>query len=469
MELHSYLAGLRKHSIAIIVMVVLGAGLSLLLFWRTPATYAAQVQFYVSTPLPEGSNAQAAGQFAQARVNSYVVLLSSEELASRVIRATGVDLDATEVADRITARANSDTVLVTATVSDQIPERSLQIATGIGTEFPTMVDELDNAGRDSSVVVIHIVSGPTLLADQVSPSLRLYLLTGLAAGLVLGVGYAMLRQVLDTSIHTPAQASDATGVPVLASLPLDPEVQKAPLIIGAQSMSHRAEAHRKLRTNLQFVDAAQNASSILITSSVPNEGKSLTAVNLALSLVETGEKVVLVDADMRKPRLSRYLDLASEVGLSNLLAGQAELDQVIQPWGEQGLACIASGSVPPNPAELLGSKRMSDLIQELKGRFDRIVIDAPPILPVADAIVVSREVDGVVVVVRAHKTPRNEVSHAAASLTTVGATVVGAVLNMRKVSRFDREYGSNYRYSVKSNGFLGRIRRRSAEEIGVIE
>lgn len=466
MELQSYLATLRKHLIAIIIAVLLGAGIALLLYWRTPATYASQVQFYVSTPLPEGTNAQSAGQFAQARVNSYVELLSSEELASRVAQSMGVDLDAAAVAKEISATAEVSTVLVTATVTDQIPERSLLIAKGLGSEFPAMVDELDNAGRNSAVVVIHIVSGPTLLPGQVSPNLRLYLLVGLASGLVLGIGYAMLRQVLDTSIHTPAEASAATGVPILASLPLDPEVKHSPLIVGSQATSHRAEAHRKLRTNLQFVDAAQNASSILITSSVPGEGKSITAVNLALSLVETGEKVLLIDADMRKPQVSRYLDLANDVGLSNVLAGQAEFGEVLQAWGGQGLSVLASGSVPPNPAELLGSRRMRDLLGELKDQFDRIVIDAPPILPVADAVVVSREVDGVVLVVRAHKTPRNEVSHAAASLDAVEAPTVGAVLNMRKVSRFDREYGSNYRYAVKPKGLsaFGRILRRRGEE-----
>ncbi len=469
MELQAYLATLRKHLVAIIIAVVLGGATGLLLYWRTPATYASQVQFYVSTPLPDGTNPQSVGQFAQARVDSYVVLLSSEELASRVIRATGLDLDPSDVAQKISAEAGVNTVLVNATVTDQNAQRSLTIAQGVSTTFPKMVDELDNAGRQNALVVIHIVSGPTLLPGQVSPSLRLYLLLGLGAGLVLGVGYALLRGLLDTSVHTAVEASESTGVPVLASLPLDADMKRSPLIVGAQSTSPRAEAHRKLRTNLQFVDVAQNASSILITSSVPGEGKSITAVNLALSLVESGERVLLIDADMRKPQVSRYLDLANDVGLSNVLAGQAELDQVIQLWGDQGLHVLASGSVPPNPAELLGSTRMRDLLRDLNERFDRLVIDSPPILPVTDAVVISREVDSVLLVIRAHKTPRSEVSHAAAALSAVQAPVVGAVLNMRKSSGLDRSYNGNYRYASTptSTGRFGSVFRRRADESGV--
>ncbi len=447
MDLQSYLATLRKHLIFIIVAVALGAGVAMLIFWRTPPTYASQIQFYVSTPLPEGTNAQSAGQFAQARVNSYVQLLSSEVLGARVVKATGVDLTAGEVAKRISATADVNTVLLTATATDQSPDRSLAIARGVGIAFGTMVDELDNAGRNSALVVIHTVSGPTLLSGKVAPSLRLYLLIGIASGLVIGVGYALLREILDTTVRTSAEARSASGVPVLGSIPLDSEFKRSPLIIGSQTTTPRAEAHRKLRTNLEFVDAAQNAATILITSSLPNEGKSITAVNLALSLVEAGQRTLLVEADMRKPQLSKYLDLANDVGLSNLLAGQADLADVVQPWGKQGLFVLASGSTPPNPAELLGSQRMRDLLAQLSTEYDRVVLDSPPILPVTDAVVLARQANCVLLVVRAHKTSRSDVDHAATALNAVGAPLVGAVLNMRKVARSDQEYGNNYRYS----------------------
>lgn len=464
MDLHTYLATLRKHLGLILALLILGAGVAGLLYWRTPATYASSIEFYVSTPLPEGTSAQSAGQFAQARVNSYVELLTSEDLGARVAQTTGIDLSARDVAKRVTADAGANTVLVTATVLDESPERSLAIARGIGMAFPKMVDELDNGGRSTAVVVIHIVSGPTLLPGRAAPDLRIYLLVGIAASLVIGVGYAIFRELLDTSIGTSNQASEAAGVPILGSLPLDPEFKRSPLIIGAQAASPRAEAHRKLRTNLQFVDATQAAATILVTSALPSEGKSITAVNLALSLIEAGERVLIVDADMRKPQISRYLDLANDVGLSNVLAGQAELDEVIQPWGNQGLFVLASGSVPPNPAELLGSQRMRDVLAEVGTRYDRVVVDSPPILPVTDAIVLSREVDGVLLVIKAHKTSRVDVGHAASALKGVSAPFAGAILNMRKVAKSDQEYGTTYRYGAGPAGSaIGRLGRRRAE------
>lgn len=465
MDLHTYLATLRKHLLLICVAVVVSVGIALLAYWRTPPTFASRIQFYVSTPLPEGTNAQSAGQFAQARVNSYVELLSSEELGSRVLEVTDdVALSANDVAKRVTADANVNTVLVTATVTDGSPQRSLSIARGVGIAFPKMVDELDNSGRTTALVVIHIVSGPTLLSGQVAPDLRFFLLVGIAGGLFIGVGYAVFRELLDTSISTSGEAHEAAGVPILGSLPLDTDLKRSPLIIGSQATTPRAEAHRKLRTNLQFVDAAQNASSILITSSLPSEGKSITAVNLALSLVELGQRTILVDADMRKPQISRYLDVANDVGLSNLLAGQAQLDQVVQPWGNQGLFVLASGSVPPNPAELLGSPRMRELLDQLGKDYDRVVLDSPPILPVTDAVVIARQTNSVLLVIRAHQTPRSDVNHAVAALQAVGAPLVGAVLNMRKVTRSDQEYGATYRYGVgPATRSFGKLRRRSEE------
>lgn len=444
MDLNAYLAALRKHLIVICAATLIGVGGSLALFWRTPPIYASTIQFYVSTPLPDGTNAQAAGQFAQARVNSYVKLLSSEELASRVVRFAGLDLDPIDVAREISAEADVNTVLVTAQVTDQIPARAQKIAEGLAAEFGPMVDELDNAGRQNALVVINIVSGPSLQSRPVAPDLRLFVLVGLAVGLIAGVGYALLRELLDTSISTSTEAQEVTGSPVLGTIPFDPLVRKNPLIIGNETMSARAEAYRKLRTNLQFIGAAQSADSILVTSSLPGEGKSVTAVNLALSLVELGQRTLLIDADMRKPQISNYLDIANEVGLSNVLAGQLQPADAVQAWGDQGLYVLPSGTIPPNPSELLGSERMKTLLAQFGTEYDHVILDSPPVLPVTDAAVAARQVDAVLVVIRADYTPRNDVSHAISALYAVKAPVVGTLLNMRKIGRTDQEYGRDY-------------------------
>lgn len=440
MELRNYFKILRNHIILIAISSIVALGIGAILYSRTPSTYAADIQFYVSTPQPEGTNAQATGLFAQNRVNSYVLLLTSEELARRIIDQGGIDLTPTQVASRIRADADVNTVLISVTVTDTDRERAFRIAQGIGKTLGPMVDTLDNAGRRSSLVVINIVSGPTLRPAPVGPDLKLYLGIGLAAGLLVSVAYAFLRELLDASIRSSSEATTLLGVPVLGSLPLDPSVKKSPLITGSETLSIRAESFRKLRTNLQFVAAAHAADLILITSALPQEGKSLTSVNLSLSLVEFGSRTLLIDADLRKPRASAYLGMDSSIGLSNVLAGHVEVDEAIQKYDEN-LDVLPSGSIPPNPSELLGSDRMRHLMESLRPRYDHIIMDTPPILPVADAAVASTVVDAVLLVVALGKTSRTSAAHAARALQAVQAPLVGTVLNMQRIDRSEAAYG----------------------------
>ena len=400
MDLRTYLAAIRKSWLLIVVTTLLGAVAGTAAYLVTPATYATTIDFYVSTPAEKGSNPASAGQFGEARVNSYIVLLSSEEMAKRVVDTTGLDLTPQQVARKIEASTELNTVIVTATVTDGSPQRSLQLAQGLAEGFPELVDELDNQGRDTDIVVIHVVSGPTLQANPISPDPRIYIGLGIAAGLVLGLVIAILREVFDNSVRTVESAQRLIGAPVIGTIPYDAETKRSPLIVGDESNSLRSEAYRQLRTNLQFINAARSANTIMITSSVPLEGKSTTAVNLALTFVEFGERVLLIDADLRRPQLSLLLNMKSDVGLTNVLADQIELDDAIQPWQDARLSLLASGSVPPNPSELLGSARMGELIEKVQERFDKIVIDTPPVLPVTDAAVAAAYAEAVVVVVR---------------------------------------------------------------------
>lgn len=454
MDLRTYLAALRKSWLMILIATVLGTAAGTVLYLNTPPTYATTIDFYISTPTPDTSNPQAAGQFAEARVNSYIVLLSSEQMGRRVVDLTGLDLTPQQVARQIEASSQLNTVIVTATVTNGDPERSVQIAQGVAEGFPDLVDELDNQGRRSDVVVISVVSGPTLQRTPVSPDPKIYIGLGILGGLVLGLVVAILREVLDNSVRTVESAQRLVGAPVLGTIPYDPDTRRTPLIVGEEAASLRSEAYRQLRTNLQFINAARSANVIMITSSVPIEGKSTTAVNLALTFMEFGERVLLIDADLRRPQLNSLLGLPNDVGLTNVLAGQISLDQVLQPWGEDGrLTLLASGSVPPNPSELLGSVKMAELIPKVRQRFDKIVIDTPPVLPVTDAAVASVSAEAVVMVIRHGRTSRAQVSNAAATLENIDAQVVGSVLNMRKTSRTERRrYGHRGYFGTQPYG-----------------
>ena len=436
MELSNYLRALRKHRLLIATLTLLGTALGYGLYLLTPAVYSSSVTFYVSTPLSEGNNPLSAGEFAQARVNSYVALLESEQLANRVIRDQRLPLTTAEVRQQISASAELNTVLVKAEVLNHSPQQSLAVARGVATTFGPMVDTLDNQGRKSPTVVINVVSGPTLALTPVSPDRRLYAGLGLLCGAALAALIAVLRELLDSTVRSVDLATALVRAPVIGSIPFDPRIRKAPLLLGGTGTTRRGEAFRQLRTNLQFVQAAASAEVLMVTSAQAQEGKTSTAADLALSFVELGHRVLLIEADLRRPTLSHHLGIAGS-GLTDVLVGQVEVDDVIQQWHNAGLSVLPSGTNAPNPAELLGSAQMAGLVKTLRSSYDHVILDTPPLLPVTDAVVCAGLVDGVVLVVRSGKTHRSSVAAAANALRAVDAHILGVVLSMTKVSRSD--------------------------------
>jgi capsular exopolysaccharide synthesis family protein len=217
-----------------------------------------------------------------------------------------------------------------------------------------------------------------------------------------------------------------------------------------------------LRTNLRFADVDNPPRTIVVTSSMPGEGKSTSACNLALTLALTGSKVVLVEADLRKPRVCEYLGLDSGAGLTNVLAGQNTLDDVLVSWRRGTLTVLPSGPVPPNPSELLGSQHMGNLVKALSAGFDYVVIDTPPLLPVTDAAVLATLTDGALLIARHGKTSRDDVERAARSLEAVNARLLGTVLNAVPLRASGYGYGYGYGYAEdKPAG--GRSKGRSSQ------
>ena len=434
MDLHGYVQAVRKYWWLVLLMTGLCVGASIVLTYTATPQYESSVTFFVSTSANADGTALQADQYAQRRVNSYVGLLTSEKLAQSVIDNAHLDMTVSQVTGSIAAAADLNTVLLTATVTNSSPERSLAIATAISTQFGQMVAQLDNHGSpENANVVLNVVSGPTLNPVPVSPRKTLNIGLGVLLGLALGLAAAILREVLDNTVRSPQVLRTMSEAPVLGVIAADRGSKKSPLIVDNHARSVRAEAFRQLRTNLQFIDAARPVGVLVVTSSIANEGKSTTAINLAVSFSDSGRRVLLIEADLRRPRVAEYLGLEGAVGLTNVLVGQAAIDDVLQPWGRGGLTVLPSGTIPPNPSELMGSPLMAELIIQLRKSFDMIIIDTPPVLPVTDAAVASRLVDGVVVVVRYGKTTRNQVSTALRSLTAVDARVLGTVLTMSPV------------------------------------
>jgi capsular exopolysaccharide synthesis family protein len=252
---------------------------------------------------------------------------------------------------------------------------------------------------------------------------------GAFAGLLLGSVAALTRARLDRSVRKPDEAAALAGAPVIGVV-----LRHADLDSGNAANRGRpprvAEDYRQLRANLQFLDVDEPPKVIMISSALPSEGKTTAIINLALALSEAGRKVTVVEADLRRPKVTRYLGMVGGVGLTNILAGTADVDDVTQYYGEHGLAVIAAGPTPPNPSGLVASASMAELLEKLRAGNDFVLVDSPPILPVADSTGLAVLVDGVLLTVRYGGTRKDQLQQAATTLQRVGARTLGLILNI---------------------------------------
>lgn len=407
--------------------------------------YTSSMQLFVSTTEARTTTDFIQGsQFSQERVASYAELLMGEQLASRVSEGLDLDMRPSELTRKITATPVPSTVLIDVAVTDTSASRARDIAGQLGTDFIQMVEALEAAPGATAPVRVAVVEGPSLPTGPSSPNVRRNTALGLALGFPLGLGLVIARTKLDRSVRDPETAGDLAGAPVIGTIMRDPVLEKGH-VFGRMSTSPAAEGYRRLQTNLQFIDVDDPPRTIMVSSAIPGEGKTTLTLNLAMALVEAGRQVVVVEGDLRRPRVTRYLDMVSGVGLTNILAGTAELDDVLQRHGDGALSILASGPLPPNPSQLLASAHMKSLMEELLVKNDFVLIDAPPVLPVADATSLAVVTDGVLLSVRYGSTRKDLVRRTAAALEQVGARTLGVVLNVVP-PRAEVSSGYGYRY-----------------------
>ena len=449
MELRDYIRILRRNWIIIVALsligILAGGAFSLL---STPV-YSARTQLFVATQ-SSGSvqDLQTGNSFIQARVSSYVVTATTPTVLQPVIDTLGLDVSADQLAASITASSDLKTVLITISVDDESPVQAAAIAQAVASSLISAVDTLEKpTNGGASPVKLSVVTPSTAPTVPSSPNLKINLALGLMVGLAFGIAGALLRTTLDTRVRSESDLLRITESPVLGGIAFDRDALENPLIDQTDGQSRRSEAFRQLRTNLQFAQVNNKSKTFLVTSSLPGEGKSTTATNLALAMAEAGQNVALVDADLRRPMLAKYLNLEGAAGLTTALIGDANIKDLFQPWGAHSLHVLTSGQIPPNPSELLGSEAMSDLIELLEEHFDAVVIDAPPLLPVTDAAVLAQKVGGVMLVVGCHAAKQAEVTKAMETLKLVDANILGVVLNRVPVKGPDAYAYSYYGYS----------------------
>lgn len=291
-----------------------------------------------------------------------------------------------------------------------------------------------------------------------SPQWILNVPVGIAVGLMLAVGLAVLLEVMDTSVRTPRDLSRHVGLSVLSSIPNvdDEEMEIGRIEMASIEAPHSiiAETFRQLRTNLFFSAPVEHQGVLLITSNGANDGKTTIAVNLAAAVAMSGRRVLLIDANFRRPGLKKLFPSLKDTGLSNVLIGQSKLSDVIVASEVPGLDLVGSGPTPPNPAELLGSGYLRDLIADARSRYDQVIFDGPPALLVSDALVLAGAVDGVVLVCRFRNTSRGALIRAKSQLDAINARVLGAVLNAIQTTRggyFRKHYRAFYDYKPEED------------------
>jgi polysaccharide biosynthesis transport protein len=293
---------------------------------------------------------------------------------------------------------------------------------------------------------IRVVDKAELPQSPATPRTMNNIALSLLSGLLLGIGLAFFFDYLDNRIKSPEEIKTHLGIPFLGLVPAlrNSEVPGSPLVSNGVTRQF-GEAFRTIRTNVLFSSAQEGCRSVVVTSTLPGEGKSIVASNLALSLAMAGQRALLIDGDMRRPKVHMLFGLSQEPGLSNVIVGSAQASETLKRTTVPNLWIMVAGKQPPNPAELLGSRRFKDLMTSLTPHFDWIVIDSPPVMAVTDASIVSHLVHGVVFVVGCEMTGRTAARTALDQLDSAKAKYLGAVLNRVDLRRHSYYYSHYYK------------------------
>lgn len=446
MDVSRYLSVLLLRWKLIAVFGVLGAFFAgALSVTSTPQYKATTTLFFYLSGGDSASQLLQGSTYAQNQVRSFALLAEQPVVLEPVIAKLGLQMTPQQLAGAVTTEVPLDTVVMDISVIDTNGAEAAAIANAIGAQMSTALGALSSVGNQNTAAVkVSTVAPATVPNYAFSPNSKLNVVIGLILGLAIGVVVAVVRALTDNRVGSAEVVKALTLVPVIGEIPVASDADRFPLAENSKQAA-RAEAFRRLATNFDFISYDDRIATMAVTSSTPDEGKSAVALNLAVAL-SSSLKVVLIDADMRRPTIARLTDLDWGIGLSTVLTGKVRLDQALQPWHRGQLQVLPAGPIPPNSAELLGSDSLKQLLETLKETADLVIIDTPPLLPASDAAVLSRVVDGTLMVVDAKRTRRRQLTDSLEILALAGGKVVGIVLN-KSMSKKIAAYGE---YTAKS-------------------
>ncbi len=444
MDLREYLRVFRAHWLGMVLITLLGVVVAFGWTLLQPKVYSADASAIVqaaasSAGTSDVSSAMVGTSLASGRVKTYAALGQSRAVADGVIEELHLGTTPDQLVKDVTVTNTVDTTTLKVTAGAGSPEKARDIAEAWVRSMGSEVNRLETGDpAKKGAVYLSPVDSALLPDSPSSPNTRLALALGALIGLAIAVGYGLLRYTLDRRIRSVEQVERETGVPVVGTIPDEKTFTAANRLLpfdGGTSRSSEsahlfgiAEAMRELRTNIQYMDVDNPPRIIVVTSPLPGDGKSTIASNLAVTLASSGQPVVLIDGDLRRPMVDTVFGLPRGAGISDVLAGRATIAEVAQRFGNGQLLVVTAGKVPPNPSEVLGSTRMRELLKSI-AREAIVIIDAPPLIPVTDAAVLTHSADGAIVVGTVGKTKYEVLSKALGNLERAGARPLGVVLN----------------------------------------
>lgn len=429
MSIREFVGVIRTRWKIIVLCLLVVVGATAVMTLQATPVYDANSRIYLSTTRPSETQG-GGGTFALTRddLNTFIEVLGSptvlEPLRAKLGLEPGtpINVSATvsDVSNVLDLRASSSDPQLAAAIANEAGP----VLAAAAKKFSPLLATSNQEVEATAITPAAVPGAPT------SPNPRRNLALGTLAGLLAGLGLALIRHMADTKIRSEDDVRALSDRPILASIPLVKRRQGPVLSMADDPHDMHAEAIRRLRTNILFVDVTTQGHAFVMTSSNPGEGKTTTVVNLAMSMAETGSKVLLIDGDLRSPSVAEMLGIEGGVGLTTILLNRAQAEDVIQPWGTADLHVLAAGQIPPNPSELIGSEAMSTLFQKLSQEYDFIFIDSPPINPVIDAVLLNQLAKGLIMVVASNRTKRRDLEAALASLATVDVPVAGFAVNL---------------------------------------
>jgi receptor protein-tyrosine kinase len=444
-DLRAYARTLYKRRWYAIVVLALMLSLGALATARATKMYQTNTTLLVGqqqVAIEEATEGLFIRNFSSSLLKTYVEIIKSRSIAQQAIADSGIRRSPDVVQEGVDATAVVDTLVIEIRYRDADPGMTSRIANAVADAFVGRIDQLESAGTPA--VQVSVVDRAEVPDDPVSPNPFRNMTLAFIVGLLGAVGIAFLVEQLDVTVKSRDEI-ESQGLLALGSIP-QLDFQGEPLHLERDMQGPGGEAFRKLRTSLGFIHLESPLRSILVTSPVPQEGKTTTALNLAAAYAVGGLKTVLVEADLRRPSLHRIFGMYGTRGLTTAIVGDVPLSEAILHTDMRNLSVLLAGAIPPNPVELLSSDQMTDVLERLERQFDVVIVDSPPLAPVADPAALAARCDGVVIVARAGKTDRRRLVEAAQVTQRSGGRLLGVVLNAVKVDGSPDSYDYYYGY-----------------------